>query len=106
MKVSFGDDYLLVLYQGTPPGKPKYQEVVVKQFRKTVRFLQTASDTKQLREFRSLNFEALSGKWEGYYSVRVNRKYRLIITVLDEEVQISEVGEEELIIEELNNHYQ
>ena len=105
MKISFADDYLLTLYRGTPPGKPKYQLAVVKQFRKTVRFLQTASDTKQLKQFRSLNFEALVGKWEGYHSVRVNRQYRLILTVLNDEVQISEVGEEEIIIEEMNNHY-
>ena len=106
MKVIFADDYLLALYQDNAPGKPKYQDSVIRKFRQRVNTLRTASNTEELRQFRSLNFEALVGNWKGYHSIRVDRKYRLILTLTDDEVEIGEVKEEEIIIEEMNNHYQ
>lgn len=106
MKVSFADDYLLELYQGNPKGKPKFQNSVIRKFRQRVQTLKTVSSTDELRQFRSLNFEALVGSWKGYHSIRVDKKYRLILTITDDGVQIGEVGEEEVIIEEMNNHYQ
>ena len=106
MKVSFADNYLEQLYQGVSNRKPKYQPSVIKQFRKVIRALQTASSIEQLKQFRSLNFEPLTGNLKGYHSVRVNRKYRLILTVINNEVQVDQVGEEALIIEQMSNHYQ
>jgi proteic killer suppression protein len=65
--------------------------------------LQMADNSKQLRSFRSLNFEALKGDLKGYYSVRVDLSYRLILTVDKQQgIIISDV----LTIHDLNNHYQ
>lgn len=106
MEVAFADDYLLELYQGIAVGKPKFQNSVVKKFRQRVNTLKMASSTEELRQFRSLNFEALIGDRKGYHSIRVDRKYRLILTVTGNKLQIGEVKEERVIIEEMNNHYQ
>ena len=106
MEVSFADDYLLALYQGNPTGKPKFQGSVVKKFRQRINTLKTISNTEELKQFKSLNFEALIGDKKGYHSIRVDRKYRLILTVSDDELQIGEVKEERIVIEEMNNHYQ
>jgi plasmid maintenance system killer protein len=50
-----------------------------------------------------LNFESLRGNYKGYFSVRVDKGYRLILSV-DKAgtVNISEV----LSVHDLNNHYQ
>ena len=92
------------LFQNKPvPGKPKYSSEVVLKFKKTILKLQAADSIKQIRLFKGLNFEALKGDLRGFYSVRVNRSYRLILTVdQDEGIRVTEV----LTIQDLNNHYQ
>ncbi len=64
--------------------------------------LKNADSIKQLRTFRGLNFEALKGDFKGYYSVRVDLHYRLILSVEESLVVVADV----LIIEDLTNHYQ
>ena len=64
--------------------------------------LQNTESIKELRNFRGLNFEALKGDYKGYYSVRVDLQYRLILSVEKDSVVITDV----LIIEDLTNHYQ
>ena len=64
--------------------------------------LKNTESIKELRKFRGLNFEALKGDYKGYYSVRVDLQYRLILSVEKDSVVITDV----LIIEDLTNHYQ
>ena len=64
--------------------------------------LQNTENIRELRKFRGLNFEALKGDYKGYYSVRVDLHYRLILSVEKGSVVITDV----LIIEDLTNHYQ
>jgi plasmid maintenance system killer protein len=54
-----------------------------------------------LRKFRGLNFEALKGDYKGYYSVRVDLQYRLILSVEKNSIVVTDV----LVIEDLTNHY-
>ena len=63
---------------------------------------QTKESIKELRNFRGLNFEALKGNFKGYYSVRVDLQYRLILSVEKDMVVVTDV----LILEDLTNHYQ
>jgi proteic killer suppression protein len=102
MIVEFEDEYLLDLYRGKPKGKPRYQAAIIKQYRKTVGVLQMVSSIQELRSFKSLNFEALSGKLQGLFSVRVNKQYRILFKVKDEQVQIEKV----ISITELSKHYE
>ncbi|MEK6482486.1 type II toxin-antitoxin system RelE/ParE family toxin [Catalinimonas sp. 4WD22] len=102
MIVEFEDEYLLDLYRGKPKGKPKYQATVVKQYRKTVRVFQMVNGIQELRSFRSLNFEALSGNLQGLFSVRVNKQYRVLFRIKDDQLQIEKV----ISITELSKHYE
>lgn len=103
MIVRFDNDYLEKLYVGSPiKGKPKYQEQVISKFKKTILILKRAEDIKQIKLFRGLNFEALKGNYKGFYSVRVDYHYRLILSIGQDEVSVKDV----LTVEDLTNHYQ
>lgn len=103
MTVRFTNDYLQKLYLGlSVKGKPSYQEQVIKKFKKTILLLKNAEDLSQLKLFRGLNFEALKGDYKGFYSVRIDYHYRLILGVEQDRILVKEV----LTVEDLTNHYQ
>src|SRR5579871_704749 len=103
MIVEFHNSYLQNLFESKPvTGKPRYSEDVIIKFKKTVLKLQFAGNVRELRMLKGLNFEALKGKWKGYHSVRVDKQYRLILTVQkDGSISISDI----LVIEDLSKHY-
>lgn len=103
MIVEFKNAYLQKIFEGKQTaGKPRYSQDVILKFKKTVLMLKNTESIKELRRFRGLNFEALKGDYKGYYSVRVDLQYRLILSVEKNSVMITDV----LIIEDLTNHYQ
>ena len=104
MVIHFKNAYLDKLFQGKPvSGKPKYGSDVIVKFKKTVLRLQLADSIRDLRSQRGLNFEALKGDFKGYYSVRVDISYRLIVTLDSHgDLQISDV----ITIHDLSKHYQ
>ncbi len=102
MEVHFNNAYLEKLYAGLPvSGKPRYNEEVVDKFRKKIIILQNAESTIELRQIRSLNFEALKGDKKGLYSIRVDLKYRLEFLVEKDRITLREI----VFIEDLSNHY-
>lgn len=102
MTVKFNNDYLELLFQGKElPGKPPFSDEAVKKFKKTVLMLQYAENITQIRQLKGLNFELLKGDLKGWCSVRVDLKYRLILSVESDNL----ITAETLIIEELTNHY-
>ncbi len=103
MIIEFNNAYLQRIFEGKQvTGKPKYSQDVILKYKKTVLILQNADSIKELRKFRGLNFEALKGDFKGYYSVRVDLQYRLILSVEKDSIVVKDV----LIIEDLTNHYQ
>ena len=103
MIIEFNNAYLQKIYEGRQvAGKPKYSQDVILKFKKTVLMLKNTESIKELRKFKGLNFEALKGDFKGYYSVRVDLQYRLILSVGKGSVVITDV----LIVEDLTNHYQ
>ncbi len=103
MIIAFNNPYLQKIYEGKQvAGKPKYNIDVIVKFKKTVLMLQNTESIKELRKFRGLNFEALKGDYKGYFSVRVDLQYRLILSVEKESIVLTDI----LIIEDLTNHYQ
>ncbi len=103
MIIEFNNSYLQKLYEGkNVGGKPKFSQDIILKFKKTVLMLQNTESIKELKKFRGLNFEALKGNYKGYFSVRVDLQYRLILSVEKDSIQVLDV----LIIEELTNHYQ
>lgn len=102
MIISFNNQYLEKLYEGKHvPGKPRYNQNVVLKFKKTVLMLRLADSIQEIKKFRGLNFENLKGDLKGFYSVRVDLQYRLILSIEKNDVVIEDV----LIIEDLSNHY-
>ena len=98
----FNNGYLEKLYMGLPvSGKPRYTEEVIDKFRKKVIILVNVQNIVQLRNFKSLNFEALKGDEKGLYSIRVNLECRLEFSIERERILLHEV----IYIEDLSNHY-
>ena len=104
MIVQFKNSYLEALFQGKAvPGKPRYSNDVVVKFKKTILKLQFADNIREIKAQKGLNFEGLKGDYKGFFSVRVDRSYRLILTVdKDENVTIADI----LSVHDLTNHYQ
>jgi proteic killer suppression protein len=102
--VTFNNIYLQKIFENKPViGKPQYASDIIQRFKKTVLMLQLADDIRELRKYKGLNFEALKGNMKGYYSVRVDKQYRLILQIKeDKSVTISEI----LVIEDLSKHYE
>lgn len=100
MIIKFENEYLEKLYTGEPlKGKPKYSDVVVVKFKKTILVLKNASNSVELNKFKSLHFEDLKGDKNGLYSVRVDNGYRLEFRITNEMIEI-------IHIEKLSKHYQ
>lgn len=103
MVIKFNDKYLECLIKDEKiKGKPKFSSEVILKLKKTLKILQRMPDTKSLRTLNSLNFEALKGNRYGFFSVRVDYRYRLIFSIEQDLIVISEI----IIIEEITNHYQ
>lgn len=103
MLIKFNNAYLKKLYSNELlKGKPIYNKEVIAQFKKTVLKLEQAENTVQLKQFRSLNFEALKGDKKGLYSVRVNKQYRLEFEIKNDIINLSEI----ILIEDLSKHYE
>ena len=103
MLIRFNNAYLENLYVGKPlKGKPVYSKEVVIQFKKTVLRIEQADSSIQLRQFRSLNFEALKGNKKGLYSVRINKQYRLEFKLENDNIMLVEI----VLIEGLSKHYE
>lgn len=103
MLVKFKSLYLQRLFEGEEvPGKPKYDKTIITKFKKTILKLQFASNVNEIRQQKGLNFEGLKGDLKGYFSVRVDYNYRLIFSIENDKVEISEI----VLIHFLTNHYQ
>jgi plasmid maintenance system killer protein len=102
MTIRFNNDYLEALFRGhAVSGKPKYDKVIIVKFKKTVLMLANAENIGEIQKIKGLNFELLIGNYKGYCSVRVDKKYRLILLIEGEDILKAEA----LIIQDLTNHY-
>ncbi|MBN9383411.1 MAG: type II toxin-antitoxin system RelE/ParE family toxin [Chitinophagaceae bacterium] len=104
MLVQFNNAYLEKIFEGKPiSGKPRYSSEVGVKFKKTILKLKYADNLMEIKSLRGLNFEALKGELKGFYSVRVDYSYRLLLTIDKKDViTVAEI----LIIHDLTNHYQ
>lgn len=83
-------------------GKSPYPNEVLIAFKKRISQIYQAKNTADLRQIKSLHFEKLKGlKYEGKYSIRLNKAYRIIFRINTDRNSRLEI----LYIEEINNHY-
>jgi len=103
MIVKFKNLYLQKLFEDEDvPVKPKYDKGIILKFKKTILKLQFANNLNEIRQQKGLNFERLKGDLKGYFSVRVDYNYRLILTIENDKIEISKI----ILIHFLTNHYQ
>ena len=103
MLVKFKNAYLEKLFEGKAvKGKPKFSNDVIVKFKKAILKLQFADSVSDLKLQRGLNFEALKGNFKGYFSIRIDYHYRLILTFEANELNIEEI----ILVHDLTNHYQ
>jgi proteic killer suppression protein len=79
MEVEFADQTLKQIDE-EPDFRGSYAAELVRAFRKVIRFVRSASDERDFRAMRSLNFEKLKGTDE-QYSMRLNKQWRLIVEI-------------------------
>ena len=102
MLVTFTNDYLEKLYhQQKVSGKPKYDQTVIDIYIRRIDQFIAADSSSELRQLKSLHFEALKGDKQGLYSVRVNRQYRIEFRLSFDQTERIEI----VLIEDLSNHY-
>lgn len=79
MRFRFSDGDLERLYSDGSFRHPRMGSDLTKQFRKTMQFIGSAADERDLRNYRGLRFEKLDGDRKGQHSVRLNDQFRLIL---------------------------
>ena len=99
MRIKFRDDDLQRLYVDASFRIPRYGSDVVKAFCKKVAFIQAAEDERDLRNYKALHYEKLTGDRSGQRSVRLNKQWRLII-----ELQTDAQGRLVVVIEIADYH--
>jgi toxin HigB-1 len=58
-----------------------YSKIIVRAYKKVLRFIRSALDERDFYAMRSLNFEKLRGERSHQYSLRLNIQWRLIIEI-------------------------
>lgn len=100
MTVEFISEELLSLYIGNQKGKPKFQESVLRQYRKVIDLMLSVESITDLRQFKSLNLHTLERDLVGKFAVRVNMKYRIVFSLIEDEIQI-----EGILVEDLTDYH-
>jgi proteic killer suppression protein len=77
MIISFRDDWLSAFFVEDVRCRLIPQDLEARLFRK-LQLLDDATDDRDLRVPPSNHFEKLSGSLDGFHSIRINKRYRLI----------------------------
>jgi proteic killer suppression protein len=80
MKIKFADQDLARLETDDPPTE-RFSVSIIKAARRKLNFLRAAHDERDLRNWKSLHYEKLIGDREGQRSIRLNKQWRLILTL-------------------------
>lgn len=96
MKVRFADKRL-ALVETDRAHEVGLPVAVIIAARRKLRFLRAAKDERDLRAWKSLNFEKLEGGKKGERTIRLNKQYRIAL-IIDEdcsphELVITQIGD-------------
>ncbi len=81
MRFEFEDEHLRRLYEELDFVLPQFGPDLIKAYRKKVGFLAAAKSEVDLRNYKALHFEKLSGGRAGQHSIRLNQQWRLILRI-------------------------
>ena len=79
MRFRFESEELRTLYQ-TGKGGKRYSADIVRAFQRTMSIIKAASSEQDIRTFKGLRLEKLSGRRSHQHSLRLNAQWRLIIS--------------------------
>ncbi|HEY1060268.1 MAG TPA: type II toxin-antitoxin system RelE/ParE family toxin [Daejeonella sp.] len=100
MQIIINDHFLGEVVKGTYHGKLPFPNEVLTGFKRRLAQMKDMRNTQDLRNLKSLHFEKLKEKrYEGKYSIRINKAYRIIFGI------DKEGGLEIIEIVEINKHY-
>jgi toxin HigB-1 len=85
MDIVFADPQM-ALIETEDAGQTRLPVPVIKSVRRKLTVIRAAPDDRALRIWKSLHYEKLKGDRDGYRSIRINEKYRIVFT-LDERTQ-------------------
>jgi|GEM_PF-450289 len=106
MDIIFESSTLETIYlTGKEKGKPKYGLALIKAFIKTVFALRRFNSLKELTHHKGLRFEKLYKNYDGFYSVKVNDQYRLIISFKETVDNKTILTITEIIINDLTDYH-
>lgn len=80
MDVFFSDPKVAAI-EAADASQTKLPIPVIKSARRKLTVLRAAPDERTLRDWKSLHYEKLQGDMEGYRSIRVNDKYRMVFSI-------------------------
>jgi proteic killer suppression protein len=103
MEVYFYDDTIAEVATSDCPRSREYRNLpknVIQSFHRAISYFMKARDIGEIKRINSLNYEPLRGKLKGKFSIRLNDKYRAIITEDKEGVIVISVT-----FEKITNHY-
>lgn len=79
MRVEIRDDVLRRLAEDSGFVPKGWNRDVIRSFRKKLQLLDAAKDDRDVRAWKSLHLEKLSGDRAGTWSIRLNDQHRLIL---------------------------
>lgn len=99
MDYRFEDSALELLFT-RGEGQESYPKEVVQAFLRRVAHIQAAVNEQDLRTPKSVHFERLKGKLKGKCSLRLNKNWRLVLSITKGSTN------KLVVIHEITNHYQ
>ena len=99
MRLHFDDDELRRLYEEPDYVIKRLGPDITKAYRKKIGFLVAAESELDLRNYKALHYEKLSGDRDGQHSIRLNKQWRLILRV-----EADEDGRLLIVIEIIDYH--
>lgn len=86
MIVVFNEEYLQALYcKGISDDKKhRFQPWIIVKYQSIIKLLIHASSINVIKKFNSLNYEELKGDKNRISSIRLNKQYRILLTVKDD----------------------
>ncbi len=105
MEIVFKDQLLLDLFTGNKTNNKQFRSnpFLIKKFKKTIIVLNSSKNVSALLKISGLNYERLKGSLTGYASVRLDKKYRLILREVYHQIEPEKIKYLEII--EISNHY-
>jgi plasmid maintenance system killer protein len=99
MRIIYGTKKLRSCHESLDRAKRAWGEKVAEKYQMAVSILTQARDIAAVRTFRSLALHKLTGDRAGQYAIRLDRRWRLIVTFHEDE-------EGTVTLEEVSKHYE